>query len=78
MGIQHTNGDEPKMKTLPDGTRFDPAEKARTALVNFRKWCEGVEGPCDLASARHEALNAIGDRLQTCDALEHLAQKRKP
>jgi hypothetical protein len=78
MGFQHNNGaDEPKLKIGPDGKPFDPAAKAREAHRELRRFIEGVT-VADPVTRKYftEALNAVGDRLQTADALEQLIAKK--
>lgn len=52
-----------------DGKPFDPAEKARNAIELLREFATGKVTPQEALDV-HAALNAIADRLATCDALE--------
>lgn len=70
MGYQVMNGDEiMTVKIDKDGKPYDPAEKARKGLTYVRNFLSG-EVEID------DHLNAVGDRLATCEALEFKVERQ--
>lgn len=72
------------MKIGADGIPYDPAVRAREALQCLRDFASEIldvnvpgADPQDVRMLFHGCLNAIADRLQTCDALEHKLERLK-
>lgn len=55
-----------------DGKPFDPAEAARKAISALRIYSERTDQQVEM----NTSLNAIADRLATCDALEEKVKRQ--
>lgn len=79
MGIQYGNQEVVYMSRIKigaDGKPYDASVKSREALELLRKAVDEMTPTFTQRDALWAALATIGDRLQTCDALEFKLEKK--